>query len=82
MFSVPQYCEKTGENNEIRCPCVKCGNTYLGSREMVETHLRVYGMMENYTFWYHHEEKFGELNLKPMMIWKMIMIMRIGCKNY
>ena len=41
---------RTGEMNEIRCPCVKCRNTHSGTREMVEAHLKVYGMMENYTF--------------------------------
>lgn len=30
--------KRTGENNEIRCPCIKCSNTYSGTREIVETH--------------------------------------------
>ncbi|XP_060170527.1 uncharacterized protein LOC132601465 [Lycium barbarum] len=51
---------KTGEDYEIRCPCVKCCNTTLGTRETVETHLKVYGIIQNYTFWYHHGETLGE----------------------
>ncbi|KAL8512519.1 hypothetical protein ACS0TY_018844 [Phlomoides rotata] len=51
---------KMGEQREIRCPCVKFKNTDKGSREVVEMHLNVYGMMPNYTFWYHHGERRGE----------------------
>ncbi|XP_060213001.1 uncharacterized protein LOC132640428 [Lycium barbarum] len=51
---------RTGELYEIRCPCVKCCNTTLGTRETVETHLNVYGIIQNYTFWYHHGEVLGE----------------------
>nr|CAD1838579.1 unnamed protein product [Ananas comosus var. bracteatus] len=52
--------ERTGKNKKIRCPCVKCGNTYSGTRELVESHLKVYGIVQNYTFWYHHGERSGE----------------------
>ncbi|XP_015168116.1 uncharacterized protein [Solanum tuberosum] len=52
--------QKTGEEYEIRCPCVKCYNTTLGTRKIVETHLIVYGIIRNYTFWYHHGERLGE----------------------
>nr|XP_009797506.1 PREDICTED: uncharacterized protein LOC104243923 [Nicotiana sylvestris] len=52
--------QKTGEEYEIRCPCVKCCNTTLGTRKTVETHLQVYGIIQNYTFWYHHGENLGE----------------------
>jgi len=45
---------------EIRCPCIKCCNTTLGTRKTVETHLKVYGIIQNYTFWYHHGENLGE----------------------
>ncbi|XP_049414667.1 uncharacterized protein LOC125877411 [Solanum stenotomum] len=34
--------QRTGEEHEIRCPCVKCFNTILGTRKTVETHLLVY----------------------------------------
>ena len=47
-------------DREIRCPCVKCNNTYERSREVVETHITVYGIVQNYTFWYHHGERKGE----------------------
>ncbi|KAH0698096.1 hypothetical protein KY289_015578, partial [Solanum tuberosum] len=43
--------QKTREEYEIRCPCVKCYNTTLGTRKTVETHLQVYGIIKNYTFW-------------------------------
>lgn len=49
------------EKYEIRCPCVKSGNTYSGTREVVETHLKIYGIMKNYIFWYHHMEKLDEI---------------------
>ncbi|XP_020082200.1 uncharacterized protein LOC109705831 isoform X1 [Ananas comosus] len=52
--------KRTGKNKKIRCPCVKCGNTYSGTREVVESHLKVYGIVQNYTFWYHHGERSGE----------------------
>lgn len=35
-------------------------NTTLGTRKTVETHLLVYGIIQNYTFWYHHGEHLGE----------------------
>ncbi|XP_057992372.1 uncharacterized protein LOC110654321 [Hevea brasiliensis] len=52
--------KKTGRRGEIRCPCVKCSNTYSATREVVGTHLKVYGIIHNYTFWYHHGERVGE----------------------
>ncbi|KAG6493785.1 hypothetical protein ZIOFF_048788 [Zingiber officinale] len=52
--------KKTSEENSIRCPCAKCSNTDYGSREVVEMHLNVNGIMTNYTTWYHHGERFGE----------------------
>ncbi|KAK9116338.1 hypothetical protein Sjap_015285 [Stephania japonica] len=47
----------TGEIDMIRCPCVRCNNTDYGSREIVRSHLKVNGIMKNYTFWYHHGER-------------------------
>ncbi|XP_058006773.1 uncharacterized protein LOC110657485 [Hevea brasiliensis] len=52
--------KKTGRRGEIRCPCVKCSNMYSATREVVGTHLKVYGIIRNYTFWYHHGERVGE----------------------
>ncbi|WCJ39818.1 hypothetical protein M5689_020778 [Euphorbia peplus] len=49
--------EKTGEAYKIQCPCVRCNNTNCGSRDLVHTHLITYGIMENYTFWFHHGER-------------------------
>ncbi|XP_058009289.1 uncharacterized protein LOC131183161 [Hevea brasiliensis] len=37
--------KKTGRHGEIRCPCVKCSNTYSATREVVGTHLKVYGII-------------------------------------
>ncbi|KAH0697941.1 hypothetical protein KY289_015423 [Solanum tuberosum] len=50
----------SGEEDEIRCPCYKCCNTTLGTREMIDTHLKLYGIIQNYTLWYHHREHLGE----------------------
>lgn len=47
------------EECEIRCSCYKCCNT-LGTRKMIEMHLKVHGIIENYTFWFHHGEQLGE----------------------
>ncbi|XP_075097586.1 uncharacterized protein LOC107787862 [Nicotiana tabacum] len=51
---------KLSEARVIRCPCIKCCNTSSGTREMVKSHLIVHGIIQNYTFWYHHGEKLGE----------------------
>ncbi|WMV40449.1 hypothetical protein MTR67_033834 [Solanum verrucosum] len=48
------------EANEIRCPCVKCCNAVSRTREIVRSHLIVHGIIQNYTFWYHHGETIGE----------------------
>ncbi|KAK6775858.1 hypothetical protein RDI58_026859 [Solanum bulbocastanum] len=52
--------QRTGEEHEIQCPCIKCFNIILGTRKTVEIHLLVYGIIRNYTFWYHHGERLGE----------------------
>ncbi|XP_015162550.1 uncharacterized protein [Solanum tuberosum] len=38
----------------------KCFNTILGTRKTVKTHLLVYGIIRNYTFWFHYGERLGE----------------------
>jgi len=43
----------------IRCPCVKCLNVEFGNRELVHGHLLAYGIIQRYTFWYHHGETFN-----------------------
>ncbi|XP_052176708.1 uncharacterized protein LOC127791014 [Diospyros lotus] len=55
-----RYASKKLGDCEIRCPCVKCNNTYERSHEVVETHITVYGIVQNYTFWYHYGERKGE----------------------
>ncbi|XP_047339972.1 uncharacterized protein LOC124943518 [Impatiens glandulifera] len=52
--------ERLGPTNEIRCPCVKCVNVDSGSRELVQMHLIVYGILQNYRLWYHDGEREGE----------------------
>nr|XP_016454278.1 PREDICTED: uncharacterized protein LOC107778517 [Nicotiana tabacum] len=52
--------KRLGGTREIRCPCVKCCNEISETREMVRSHLIVYGMIQNYTLWYHHGERLGE----------------------
>ncbi|XP_052197326.1 uncharacterized protein LOC127804495 [Diospyros lotus] len=59
-----RYATKKVGDRDIRCPCVKCNNTYSRSHGMVETHLTVYGIVQNYTFWYHHGERLGESDSK------------------
>ncbi|KAH0769454.1 hypothetical protein KY290_013435 [Solanum tuberosum] len=50
----------SGNEDKIRCPCYKCCNTTLGTRETIDTHLKVYGIIQNYTFWYHQGEHLVE----------------------
>ncbi|XP_057999322.1 uncharacterized protein LOC131178381 [Hevea brasiliensis] len=38
--------KKTGRRGEVRCPRVKCSNTYSATREVVGTHLKVYGIIQ------------------------------------
>ena len=33
---------RTGGDVEIKCPCVRCCNTYSRSREVVYSHLKIY----------------------------------------
>ena len=51
---------KIGEEHEVRCPRVKCNNTNYGTRELIQSHLIMYGIVKNYTFWYDHGERLGE----------------------
>jgi len=44
----------------IKCPCVKCCNSSEHTKDIVETHLIVYGILIGYTFWYHHGERPNE----------------------
>lgn len=51
---------RSGDGGKIRCPCIKCCNTYNMSRDVVYSHLTAYGIIRSYTFWYHHGEVLGE----------------------
>ncbi|XP_075087560.1 uncharacterized protein LOC142169579 [Nicotiana tabacum] len=52
--------KRLGETHEIRCPCVKCCNAISETRELIRSHLIVYGIVQNYTLWYHNGERLGE----------------------
>ncbi|KAK9083134.1 hypothetical protein Scep_029605 [Stephania cephalantha] len=54
--------KKTRVKKSIRWPCTQCSNTDSRTREEVRLHLTKYGMMQNYTFWYHHGERREELD--------------------
>ncbi|KAH0722394.1 hypothetical protein KY290_005073 [Solanum tuberosum] len=51
---------KLGETQEIRCPCIRCCNASSKTHEIVRSHLLVYGIIQSYTFRYHHGERLGE----------------------
>lgn len=51
---------KLGETQEIRCPCIRCCNASSKTHEMVRSHLLVYGIIQSYTFWYHHGGRLGQ----------------------
>ncbi|WVZ75536.1 hypothetical protein U9M48_023579 [Paspalum notatum var. saurae] len=51
---------RTGDGGEIKCPCIRCCNTYSMSRAVVYSHLIAIGIIKNYRFWYHHGEVLGE----------------------
>ena len=54
---------RTGETNEVKCPCVRCCNSSFQSERVVRDHLTIYGIMQSYTFWYHHGERLDEVQL-------------------
>nr|XP_034591753.1 uncharacterized protein LOC117853529 [Setaria viridis] len=51
---------RTGRSDEIKCPCIGCYNTYSKSRGEVYSHFKIFGIIGNYRFWYHHGEVVGE----------------------
>ncbi|XP_047310905.1 uncharacterized protein LOC124914407 [Impatiens glandulifera] len=51
------FSERSGRTSNISCPCVKCGNRSYLDRDIVKSHLIVYGIRQSYTFWYCHGEK-------------------------
>ena len=48
----------------ICCPCVKCINIEFRNRDLVHGHLLAYGMVQRYTFWYHHRETINEPSIE------------------
>ncbi|CAN1782437.1 hypothetical protein LINPERHAP1_LOCUS15825 [Linum perenne] len=52
--------QRNGGGNEVRCPCVKCLNARLETRDTILVHLKLYGILANYTFWCHHGERLDE----------------------
>ena len=43
---------------KILCPCVQCNNCYWKTRDEVDSHLLVHGIIKNYIRWTHHGEEF------------------------
>nr|CAD1840602.1 unnamed protein product [Ananas comosus var. bracteatus] len=58
--------KRTGKNKEIRCPCVKCGNTYSETCELVESHLKVYRIVQIILFGIIMAKGQVSLNLSQM----------------
>ncbi|WMV19934.1 hypothetical protein MTR67_013319 [Solanum verrucosum] len=63
--TLPQYQYQWISIAAVSCCCVvaayiSCLVKNRGTRKIVETHLLVYGIIRNYTFWYHHGERLGE----------------------
>ena len=53
--------KRTVENDEIKCPCVRCYNPSFQSERVVRDHLIAYGIIQGYNFWYHHKERVGKV---------------------
>ncbi|XP_047314306.1 prostatic spermine-binding protein-like [Impatiens glandulifera] len=53
----PVHWNTPDRTSNIACPCVKCGNRSYLDRDIVKSHLIVYGIRQSYTFWYCHGEK-------------------------
>lgn len=45
-------------HSKFPCPCIKCNNYYDQTREVVEDHLFIRGIVKSYTRWIHHGEDF------------------------
>lgn len=46
------------EDAEVLCPCVNCRNRITQNFDRVKTHLRCAGILQSYTKWIHHGEKY------------------------
>ncbi|OMO80240.1 F-box protein [Corchorus olitorius] len=42
---------------QIRCPCKKCRNTKINTKEEVRLHLFIHGFFSSYRTWRHHVKK-------------------------
>ena len=41
---------RTGSSDEIKCPCIRCCNTYSKSRGEVYSHLKIFGIIGTIDF--------------------------------
>ncbi|CAA0831001.1 Unknown protein [Striga hermonthica] len=53
------YYSKQG-SDKIRCPCKKCNNVCLRSRDNVEADLLEYGILQSYITWMLHGEEIDD----------------------
>ena len=70
---------RLGNGVKIRCPCIKCCNTYNMSRDVVYSHLTAYGIIKAIPFGIIME-KFLE-KLRMIWKWKMMMIHMMECRS-
>ncbi|XP_047307516.1 uncharacterized protein LOC124911116 [Impatiens glandulifera] len=52
-----EFAERSTGRSSIACPCVKCANRVYENKIVVRTHLIVFGIRQNYGFWYFHGER-------------------------
>lgn len=48
--------------DKIRCPCYKCCNATFQTRNIVYSHLLLYGMLRDYKWWFCHGEEYIDQN--------------------
>lgn len=51
------------DDAKVLCPCVNCRNRITQHYDRVKTHLRCAGILQSYTKWIHHGEKYDAPSL-------------------
>ncbi|XP_066161921.1 uncharacterized protein [Oryza sativa Japonica Group] len=51
------------DDAKVLCPCVNCRNRITQNYDRVKTHLRCAGILQSYTKWIHHGEKYDAPSL-------------------
>lgn len=51
------------DGGKVLCPCVNCRNRITQDYDEVKTHLRCFGILQSYTKWVHHGEKYDAPDL-------------------